>query len=138
MATTLKEFVIILCDSKRPDYISPDKIIGKRARELKVVLDIGKGYTLAIRTPTFVQFIEPDTIVTDLCKNLVREDPFDFSYALQIISKSEKNTIYFILHNEVDNTLPNTTTPMPMPDFIVSFTLMEYNQKPGKYVLDKI
>ena len=91
MATSLDKFIIILDDNKRPEYKAPGKIVGKRAREIKVVLNIQKGFALAIRTPTFIQFIEPDIIITDICKALVREDPFDYSYALQIIRKEENN-----------------------------------------------
>lgn len=138
MATSLDKFVIILDDNKRPEYKAPGKIVGKRAREIKVVLNIQKGFALAIRTPTFIQFIEPDIIITDICKDLVREDPFDYSYALQIIRKEEKNTIHFILRCEVDNTLPDTNTPIVLPNFLVSFNLNEYNTKPSKYVLNKI
>lgn len=115
MATNLEKFIIVLYDNKNPEYKSPDKIVGKRAREIKVVLDIQKGYVLAIRTPTFIQYIDPDTIITDLCHKLIKEDPFDFSYTLQVIPKSEKNTIHFILHNEVDNEPQQLESPRKSP-----------------------
>lgn len=102
MATNLDKFIIVLYDNKSPEYKSPDKIVGKRAREIKVSLELKKGYALAIRTPTFIQYIEPDTIITDICHKLIKDDPFDFSYALQVIPKSDKNTIHFILHNEIE------------------------------------
>ena len=137
MTTTLKEFIVVLSDNKRPDYKSPDKLIGKMGREIKIILNVPKGFAIAIRTPTFIQCIDPDVIVTDICKDLIREDPFDYSYALQIISKEEKNSIQFILKCEVDNILQDSATPISMPSFLVNFHIDEYNMK-SDYALKKI
>lgn len=137
MTTSLDKFIIVIYSDKRPEYKSPSTLIGKRAREIKVILNLPKGYTIAIRTPTFIQHIDPDVVITDICKNLVREDPFDYSYALQIINKDDKNSIQLILQCEVDNILPNTTTPISMPNFIVNFNIDEYSFK-SEYALNKI
>lgn len=137
MSTTPEQKIIVIYDDKRPEYKSADKIIGKRAREIKIALNVPKGYTLAIRTPTFIRYIGPDVVISDICKDLVRENRFDYSYALQIISKEEKNSIQFIFRCEVDSISPDSNTPIQMPNFIVNFNNDEFNLK-GEYVLDKI
>ncbi|KAK8894786.1 hypothetical protein M9Y10_023224 [Tritrichomonas musculus] len=133
-----ENFVIFLADSKLPIYKKAELIKGKKVNDIKTSLKLKKEYTLAIRTPTFIQYADPIDKLTDDFPKLIHNQKNDFSYAIQIINIDDINSVIFIFQCEVDNVLPGTSTPLSMPKFLVHFYYDEFYKKSGKYVLSKI
>ncbi|OHS97327.1 hypothetical protein TRFO_36478 [Tritrichomonas foetus] len=132
MATNLTTFVIILSDNEPPLYKEFSLIEGKIAKAVKISLGVKKGYTLAIRTPTFIQYIDSSLALTDVCPDLLRTDKYDYSYAIKIINKTMKDSIQLIFETETENKID-------LPRFIVKFSYDELlENQSSMYIFNKV